>query len=168
MKPKTLVLVLRAGVIAGLVSAWLYSIWPFPALIERWLHEDILPSYDEGFVSHAWALGPLFLLMNLLAWLPLSFGIVHVMHKRKALVGALAGGILLGGTAALVWTCWTAVYVPAHCRFLGSGCWDDFYVFFIFLPRFAMGVIAVLASYRMLRAPVTRVSGTVFGPHNGT
>lgn len=153
MKGKTPMMLLRAAVVAGLVAAWLYSNFPFPYLIEHWLGEDILPSYDEGLVSHAWALGPLFFIVNLLAWLPLTFAIVYVMHKRKALVGLLAGGILLGGIAAIGWTCRTAVYVPAHCRFVGSVCWDDWFLFFAFLPRFAMGVIAVLASYRMLRAP---------------
>jgi len=123
MKGKTLMMLSRAAVVAGLVSAWLYSIVPFPSLIEHWLHEEILPSYDEGFISHAWALGLLFFLMNLLAWLPLTFGVVYVMHKRKALVAALAGGILLAGIAAIGWTCRTAVWVPAHCRFLGSRCW---------------------------------------------
>jgi hypothetical protein len=146
-------MVLWAAVIAGLVSAWLYSNFPFPSLIEHWLDEEILPSYDEGLVSHAWAFGPLFFLMNLLAWLPLAFAIVYVMHKRKALVVALAGGILLGGIAAIGWTCRFAVWVPAYCRVLGSGCWDEFYLFFVFLPRLAMGVISVLASYRMLRTP---------------
>jgi hypothetical protein len=152
MKGKILMMALRAAVVAGLVSAWLYSMFPFPSLIEQWLHEDILHSSDEGFVIHAWALGPLFFLVNLLAWLPLTFAIVYVTHKRKALVGALAGGILLGGIAAIGWTCWTAVWVPAQCRVLGSGCWDDFHLFFVFLPRFAMGVISVLASYHMLKS----------------
>jgi hypothetical protein len=154
MKRKTLVMVLRAAVVAGLVAAWLYPI-PFPSLIEHWLDEDILPFYDEGLVSHAWVLGPLLFLTNLLAWLPLTFAIVYVMHKRKALVAALAEGILLGGITAIGWTCRFAVWVPAHCRFEGSVCWDDAYLFFVFLPRFAIGVVSVLASYRMLRAPTS-------------
>jgi hypothetical protein len=53
MERKTLVMVLRAAVIAGLVSAWLYSTYPLPSLIERWSHEEILPSYNEGLVHHA-------------------------------------------------------------------------------------------------------------------
>jgi hypothetical protein len=161
MKAKTPMMVLRAAVVAGLVSAWLYPL-PFPSLIEHWLHEDILPFYDEGLVSHAWVLGPVLFLMNLLAWLPLTTAIVYVMHKRNALVSALAGGVLLGGIAAIGWTCRTAVWVPAQCAFLGSLCWDDAYLFLVFLPRCAMGVIGVLASYRMLRLRKT-VSGSAPG-----
>lgn len=153
MRRKTVLMVLRAALIAGLASAWLYSIFPIPVLIEKVLKEDILPSPEEGFVYHAWALGPLFLVINLLIWLPFSMVVVYLLHRKKILVRALGGAIMLAGVSTAVVACRVAVPVIGHCITEGNRVWEDFYLFFAFLPRVVLGAIAVLESYRMLKTP---------------
>ncbi len=154
MSRKLVLLSWRAAPVAGLVSAWLFSNIPFPSVFQ-WLlnEEEILPSYDEGLISHAWLLGPLFFAINLLAWLPLMTAVVYLFEKKPILERLLGVALMLAGVLTAIATCRIVPMVIGHCLYEGKSAWDDFFLFFLFIPRLAASLIAIIGPYRILSKP---------------
>jgi hypothetical protein len=163
--PKAILIILRAALIAGLLTLWfpcLQNRWqalrsiPYPGSPQLWetlLGEDINPDTDEGSLKRAWLLGPLFLAVNSITWLPLTVPILYVFHKRRAPTRALGVIVLLAGLSSTVAGCW--IYLPfAYWAYsVGVHLGENCFVFFALLPTVTLGAIAIIESYRILTTP---------------
>lgn len=165
MKRAAIQKILQAALIAGLLSVWYVVLqerfprlisFPFPGSHQFWqalFGEDILPSNDEGLLFDAWALGPLFLIINSLTWLPFTFAILHFVYKSKVHARVLGAGFLLAGLSSLVAGYWVSVPFLRYASSAGIPVGENYYLFFVFLPRVLLGSIAVIESYRISKTP---------------
>ncbi len=177
---KTILIILRASLIAGLLTLWfpyLQNRWqelryiPFPGSPQLWqrlLGEDINPDLGEGTLKHAWLLGPLFLSLNAVTWLPLIIPVVYVFQKRRRRKRALGAIVLLAGIASTVAGSWKYLPFVFYTNSMGVHLSENCFVFFALLPAITLGLTGVLEGYRILKTPDCQPSLRVLADSQGT
>jgi len=167
VKRRTILIIFRAALIGGLLSMrlWLLVLqprlpslgsFPYPGSHQFWellLGEDIDPGTDEGWLTRAWMLGPLVVIINSLAWLPFTLPVSYLLHRRRVLTRALGVVLLLAGLSNIIGGCW--IYIPdfRYARHVRIPFGEDYVLFFALLPSVTLGAIAVLEGCRILRTP---------------
>ena len=165
MKRKIVLVVIRALLVAGLLSIWSpwsYGIpclrsFPLPGSHQFWetvFGEDILPWPDQGFLFFAWVQGPFFLAINSLTWLPFTFVILYPLHKSGIRVRALGVALLLAGSLNCIWACLSSVPLRRYSYSARIPIGENYHLFFDFFPMLVLGAIAVFEAFRILKAPL--------------
>jgi hypothetical protein len=167
MTRKTIPVILTAALAAGLLTLWTgvledsFPNFPFPGSHKFWQVligadevEPFLPEPDDGFfLDRAWALGPLFLVINSLTWLPFTLAVLYPLHKKTILVRAFGILIMIAGVASVVMGCWVGgTFLPLSLSG-GVPIGKNYFLFFASIPSIVVGTIAVFASYGMLKNP---------------
>lgn len=116
--------------------------------------EPFLPEPDDGFfLDRAWALGPLFLVINSLTWLPFTLVVLYPLHRKKILVRTFSIVMLLAGATSIAVGSWEGVTFLSLSLSGGVPIAKNYFLFFVSVPSVVVGAIAVFAPYGMLKNP---------------